>query len=157
MGVTLQLETRAQNQVENEHETVDATYGEKLEAANLKSLYPAAIHRPTPVCATYNCHGLTFASRRTQILDPAEVRRILVEDGYQRIGDVRAVLPGDVAIYVSQDGDIEHSGVVVALEPGMLVATPVIVSKWGAAHEVIHRFNYSPYSSSLVQYFRVVA
>src|SRR5437773_11543121 len=43
---------------------------------------------PSPI---YNCHGLTFASRRTRIPDVTEV---LADDGYQEL-PLKDVLPGD--------------------------------------------------------------
>ena len=35
--------------------------------------------------AAYNCHGLTFASRRTGIYELDDLKLILKDDGYKRI------------------------------------------------------------------------
>jgi hypothetical protein len=43
----------------------------------------------------YNCHGLTFASRRTRIYD---VQQVLAEDAYEHI-PLNEVEPGDVIVY----------------------------------------------------------
>ena len=61
----------------------------------------------------------------------------------------RDVLPGDVVVYFT-GGDAEHSGIVVGLD-----LVPLILSKWGPAHEVIHRVNECPYDATEISYFRV--
>src|SRR2546430_14604689 len=77
----------------------------------------------------YNCHGLTFASRRTCVLDENEISRILQEDGYEPVGR-EAVLPGDIAVYYSNNGSsIDHSGIVVSAPEGP-GGVPMICSKW---------------------------
>ncbi len=56
-------------------------------------------------------------------------------------------------MYYSPEGDPEHSGVVInKSEKG-----PVVLSKWGMCHEVIHLFSECPYLSTDVRYFRIVA
>lgn len=39
------------------------------------SEYADCKHRTTQPCLRYNCHGLTFASRRTAITDTSEVQK----------------------------------------------------------------------------------
>lgn len=156
MQVHLDLHTRLQNQIANIHDTDAPTFGEIQEAQSLRAKFLGAIHRPTAVSYTYNCHGLTFGSRRTQIVNPSEIRKILTEDGYQKI-DRAEVLAGDIAVYIGPDGDIEHSGVVVDMEKSMLVPTPKVLSKWGSAHEVVHHFADCPYVSTNVEYYRVTS
>ena len=34
---------------------------------------------------TYNCHGLTFTSRRTKITDPEAIANIIADDRYDQI------------------------------------------------------------------------
>jgi len=104
------------------------------------------------VLPAYNCHGLTFASRRTCIHEPSDVREILKQDGYKRVTDEKSVMAGDVIIYLS-NGDIEHSGVVLMLD-GFV---PLILSKWGqTGPEVVHRANDCPYDYSVHEFYRVV-
>jgi hypothetical protein len=102
----------------------------------------------------YNCHGLTFASRRTAVIDDADVIQILREDGYDQV-DKRDVLPGDIAIYYSSTGSIEHSAVVVssAEAPSYI---PFVVSKWGViGPEVYHHATTGPdYAVSNIIYYR---
>jgi len=101
------------------------------------------MHRPVGPSRQYNCHGLTFASRRTWIWKPSEIEKILKDDEYETVVELENVLPGDIVIY-SQDGDVEHSGIVLSVDP-----VPLILSKWGSSHEVIHKINECPYSGSI--------
>lgn len=102
----------------------------------------------------YNCHGLTFASRRTRIWNPVEVDKILRDDDYVEV-DRADVLPGDVVVYY-QNGDLQHSGTVVELGQVGSVPTPRIVSKWGNGQETIHSLNDCPYSTgATVRYYRI--
>lgn len=155
MGIVLNLHTRQQNQIDNVHETDTPMPGELLEAASLKTKHPSATHRPTAVSYTYNCHGLTFGSRRTQITDPAEVRKILTQDGYLKI-DRLQILAGDIVVYIGPNGDIEHSGFIMEFDKSMLIANPKVLSKWGVAHEVVHRLADCPYVSTNVEFYRVM-
>lgn len=107
---------------------------------------------PTP---RYNCHGLTFGSRRTCIFDAQTVRQVLKEDGYEEIPSNQVML-GDVIIYFSSDfGDIEHSGMVVDVPKNSTLRVPLICSKWGKYAELIHWANQCPYDFSRVRYYRI--
>ena len=77
----------------------------------LRDKFPRAIPRNDP-SGFYNCHGLVFASRRAAISEPEEIRRILKHDCYLEVTNSDDVLPGDVVLYLSDDGDPEHSGIV---------------------------------------------
>ena len=68
---------------------------------------------PTP---RYNCHGMTFAARRTGIFEPQAINLILDDDGYQEI-PFHEVLAGDVIIYYDENEDPQHSAVVVCPPP----------------------------------------
>ena len=152
----LALQTRRLADVDNFCNMSAPTAGEIAKAANLRLTYIAAIHRPTPVCYSYNCHGLTFSARRTEINASADVVRILKDDDYDEVARVEDVLAGDVIIYFGPDGDMEHSGIVVENDRLMQPRVPKILSKWGSAHEVVHAYNYCPYSLREVKYYRVV-
>ena len=65
------------------------------------------------VSPIYNCHGMTFASRRTGIFELDSLKLIISDDGYEEVAQENT-LPGDVAIY-EEDGDIQHSGIVVEI------------------------------------------
>jgi len=79
------------------------------------------------------------------------VRKILSDDEYQQLGFADEVIPGDVVVYF-KDGDIEHSGIVVSITRERV---PVILSKWGACHEVVHQVHISKYDSRNVIYYRI--
>lgn len=89
----------------------------------------------TKATGMFNCHGLTFASRRTQINSPAELRKILEDDQYVPV-KLTDVQPGDVVLYVGANGDFNHSGIVVEYKDGMV--HPLIWSKWGNGPEAVH-------------------
>jgi hypothetical protein len=127
---------------------------DRLDDRLKRQAHPAAIFR-TGILPVYNCHGLTFASRRTGIDLPESVWRILDEDGYTEVplGDV---VPGDVIVYISpEDGDVEHSGVVTEVKQVGAARVPWVCSKWGRGSEVWHQFGDCPYDASAVRFFRV--
>lgn len=103
----------------------------------------------------YNCHGMTFASRRTQVFETDEIEKILHDDKYEEVS-LDEVLPGDVVLYFDESGyDIEHSGVVVTRPTPETLRIPHVYSKWGKGPEVIHPLNGCPYNPSRVRYYRV--
>jgi len=105
---------------------------------------------PTPM---YNCHGLTFASRRTKVPDPQEVVRILKADGYIKVAELDT-LPGDVVLYKSDNGEIEHSGIVIG-DSKAGYGVPIIVSKWGQLNEAIHSADVGPYTGER-SFYRII-
>jgi hypothetical protein len=98
---------------------------------------------------------MTFASRRTGIYETSEIQKILKDDQY---GEVKPedVIPGDVIIYFGDDGDAEHSGIVLTSPQSSQLRVPQVLSKWGKFSEFIHWANQSPYNFSLVKYFRII-
>lgn len=118
----LRLDSRCENHIENEIDRRPERAGDKMLSEDYKRDYPDAKHRPTASTRKYNCHGLTFASRRTWIGKAVEVAKILQDDEYEVI-DLRELMPGDIVVYFL-NGDAEHSGVV--LEVGYI---PTILSK----------------------------
>ncbi|MHB0914213.1 MAG: hypothetical protein ACYC5A_02145 [Thermoleophilia bacterium] len=108
-------------------------------------------HGPT---SRYNCHGLTFASRRTQIFTNDAINQILQEDGYEEVR-FENVIVGDVIVYYGELGDIEHSGIVISLElfEGR-INVPIVCSKWGSYNEIIHKFDECPYEPN-VKFYRI--
>ena len=101
----------------------------------------------TGPCGYYNCHGLTFASRRTRIFEAADISKILYDDNYVLV-DEKDVLPGDIIMYY-RNGDPQHSGIVIYIP---MQQEPIeylkILSKWGSSHEVVHLLKDCPYYSS---------
>jgi hypothetical protein len=144
----LDLHTRCENQVENEIDRGPIRAGDEILAEDYRRDYPDGTHRPTLPSRKYNCHGLTFASRRTWIWKPQEVAKILKDDEYEAV-EPADVLPGDIVTY-TENGDVEHSGIVMSR--GL---TPMVLSKWGPAHEVLHRVRECPYDAMQISYWRI--
>jgi hypothetical protein len=145
----LHLHTRCENQVKNEINREPIRYGDQRAIGDYQKQYPKALHRPVGPSRIYNCHGLSFASRRTWIWSSTEIAMVLVDDEYIKV-DRKEVLPGDVVVY-STRGDAEHSGLVVSVDN----LGPRILSKWGACHEVVHRLNECPYDSTEIVFYRI--
>lgn len=104
----------------------------------------------------YNCHGLVFASRRTNIDSPGlpvDIYELLLRDRYRRIPGTPQ--PGDVAIYRYSDGRIEHSGLVLRLQAVGAEHVPFIWSKWGGLGEYEHHWHAKPYHEHSVEYWRL--
>lgn len=147
---TLALQTRKGGPIINFMNPIEPHDGIHLEVQRLRARYTKATHRNVGPSARYNCHGLTFAARRTGISDPAQIARILRDDGYEKLSFGTAPSPGDIAIY-QEDGDIIHSGLVVELRGD----TPRVLGKWGDCHEVIHDVRDCPYGTAAVAYYRL--
>jgi len=107
---------------------------------------------PSPM---YNCHGLTFASRRTRVWHSAEVWKILREDDYVEM-ELENVKPGDIVMY-NQNGDLQHSGVVQDVPRVGSRIVPMILSKWGSGQEFIHSVYNCPYvTAANIKYYRIL-
>jgi hypothetical protein len=131
--MAIRLETSLRRGIEN-HKDVELTHVDLNWAADIAASHPKARPRTSP-SAAYNCHGLTFASRRTRIIKNSALTAILEDDTYKDI-DLQDAMPGDIVIYQSDDGDLNHSGIVVEAGPPLVV--PMICSKWGNAGEFVH-------------------
>lgn len=98
----------------------------------------------TKATGRYNCHGLTFGSRRTCIDEATSISRILDDDGYKLV-DIAGVMPGDIVLYYDHDGTVSHSGIVVMV-PDSLPRFVKVVSKWGVVGaEYVHWVHRTPY------------
>lgn len=155
----LALQTRNERQVENEINREPVRAGDRIQVNDFQAEYRNAIHRPVDPSRKYNCHGLSFACRRTWIEQAKEVAKIIQDDEYQTVPIIDDVLPGDIAVYY-RDGDAEHSGIVVRMDEISKhgfgkIRIPVILSKWGACHEVVHRVADCPYNAANVSYYRI--
>jgi len=146
------VQTRRGTSIEN-NQSFDVTYWDEVVDRDLRAKHLGAKFR-TGLCPVYNCHGLTFASRRTRIWRPESVPTILQEDAYELIPEDE-VLPGDVIIYTGDDGDAEHSGIVVEVRTLGSIRTPWICSKWGPGSEVVHSWGDCEYNLANVKYYRV--
>jgi hypothetical protein len=146
------VETRRGTRIPN-YQSHEFSAFEMNQFHDIERDYPQVEFRtplPNPI---YNCHGLTFASRRTGIYDSGALDTILREDGYTEV-DRNSVLPGDIILYFGDGGDIEHSGVIIS-EPDQQLHVPKVVSKWGRYKEAVHWANNCPYDFGRVRYYRV--
>ena len=147
---SIALSTQLGRDIPNEQVLdVDPSHEARLRAALQRKFAQVADERRHP-SGVYNCHGLTFANRRTAIHDASYVPLILADDGYQKI-KLADVQPGDLVVYYEAN-EPTHSGVVLRViegEPKAVIRSPEIMSKWGAAGEYVHRFNEGPYSDSV--------
>jgi hypothetical protein len=116
--------------------------------------------RVSEACPVYNCHGLTFGSRRTQVTH--SVLPILEDDGFDLISEKEA-RAGDIVLYSNTRGEVVHSGFVVGRKPVEIILgseffIPIIWSKWGKGYEMIHTVEECPYiedEGGTVTYYRL--
>jgi len=148
----IEVQTRQGNSIDNYQSEYIGNF-ERKQFEEIVSGFNECTFKGRPT-AMYNCHGFTFASQRTNIGGSDEVKRILDEDDYNEIKK-DSVLPGDIIIYYSENGDVEHSGVVIQVYNEDLVY-PKIISKWGKYKVAIHHANNSPYTMINAKYYRVI-
>jgi hypothetical protein len=148
---TLALATRKHTVIDNDYCRDQPTAGDRLRVQDYIKDYPGVHHCATGPTRAYNCHGLTFGSRRAGISSPEAIQTILNDDGYKLLVDT-GPRRGDVAIYI-ENHEITHSGIVVWLQGD----EPWILSKWGAYHEAVHKPSDCPYNRGTVSYYRLQA
>jgi hypothetical protein len=146
--MSIRLETSKRTGINNDQDSQITQFDINICSKYLKE-FPRAIKR-TEICPLYNCHGLTFASRRTKIIERKFIEFIIRDDNYRLI-ELKDVLPGDIVMYYSENGDPNHSGIVVE----MTRFGPLVCSKWGNSGEFIHLFNECPkIYGRIVKYYR---
>ncbi len=147
----LALQTRMLRDVVNEINREPPPPGYKQAILDLIKKHPNTRPRSLDASFKYDCHGLTFAARRTNI-GSDQVSWMRDEDDYEEVSQ-NNVLPGDIVIYKSPKGELHHSGIVVSENKS--IGGPWIVSKWGECHEVLHLLYDCPYTPSTVNFYRV--
>jgi hypothetical protein len=102
-----------------------------------------------PACGVYNCAGHVWASRRTSILADEAWRIILREDGYRLLLDTETPIPGDLALYADEPGELLHVGMILEVQKGFDDESPRmawVLSKWNSTSgEVMHFAHDVPY------------
>jgi hypothetical protein len=146
----LDLDTCKMNPIDN-YQTDELTNldwgGAADKVKEYRHKFASFVGEPSP---KYNCHGLTFGSRRTQVDGETKtILWILDEDGYQELTEDKPQ-SGDVVVYFDENGQVIHSGIILYLIDGI----PKIWSKWGKGHEVVHSVADCPYGQQ-VKYFRI--
>lgn len=88
-----------------------------------------------PPTDSYNCHGFTFTCGDRWI-DNKYIQKILNDNGYILKPGFAPKVPGDVVVYSDDDGNIVHTGIVVAVD---FMGNPTLIeSKWGAHPRFTH-------------------
>jgi hypothetical protein len=142
----IELRTRAGNSIENSQIWEYSKYEWNRLAETLERFSNA--ERVSEACPVYNCHGLTFGSRRTQVTHA--VFPILDDDGFDLLASEKEIRTGDIVVYCSARGEAIHSGFVVwrkvvEIVPGTQSVIPMVWSKWGKGYEMIHAIGECPY------------
>jgi hypothetical protein len=94
---------------------------------------------------THNCHGWVFTQGRFA-LRPEDVEAILADNHYEKVTEPQ---PGDLIVYRSVDGQIEHTGLVRSVIAGEIV---LIESKWGPLGRFLHAPEDQPYGTDYAYY-----
>jgi hypothetical protein len=150
---SIALETRRGRPIPNEQDPDPLPHQAKDLIERHKRLYPLAIMRRN-YSGLYNCHGMTFANRRTNILESATVRQILSDDGHRQIS-AKEIQEEDIIIYFNKI-EITHSRIVIQVfrdERSPFPVPPKILSKWGKSAEYIHAANPFPYAEDQIAYW----
>jgi hypothetical protein len=152
---SINIETSKSNKINNSQVGLAPSPLLNKTLSDLKSKNVGSfVDRTTHPSGTYNCHGMTFANRRTGIYESSEIYKILTDDNYRQVS-IDDTLPGDIALYFDESGDITHSGIVVKeIEAGGYLKIPFIISKMGMLHEVKHSAFICPYDSRNIKYYR---
>jgi hypothetical protein len=154
---SIALRTRSNLEIENQQDW-HSTRFDWSKLADPKRFDGATI--VSDPCPVYNCHGLTFGSRRTGV--HSKPHFILAEDGFKPIPEYEARV-GDVVVYFDSQGSESHSGIVVG-ESNLIIGgasttkgskLPLIWSKWGKGCEVVHLVGNCPYDGRTARYYRL--
>lgn len=150
--MSIRLETSKRSGIRN-YQRGELQWGQVKYLQDLAKQRPHVQMRTKP-STIFNCHGLTFASRRTKVTDSSDILKILKDDEWQEI-PAKDVIPGDIIIYFDNDNDINHSGIVVGLDQ---LKVPLICSKWGVGCEYIHKVPDVPNNlyGPLTKYYRCI-
>jgi hypothetical protein len=115
------------------------------------------VRRVGPPTGHYNCHGLTFAARRTHVPDPdvdvdvtAIVDAVLTRDGYYQVQHPEV---GDVVVYRTGQKAIDHTGIVCWIDQPVYAV--YVWSMWGNLGEFRHPESLSPYGDCSLEYWRL--
>ena len=94
-----------------------------------------------------NCHGWVFTGGKYW-LDHSTIPLILQDNGYLQVFDPR---PSDLAVYRTESGRIEHSGIVRFVSPG----TILVESKWGYnGSRVLHLHDVHAFPGQTCTFYR---
>ena len=140
----LPLFTRAGNFIANERNP-PLRRERMLEALELhRRDHPDAMVRS--LVSTHNCMGLLFASRRT-LVDMEQWDLIQADDGYRKLDESEAPMPGDVVLYRDRHHRPSHVAQIIRVDLDIARAEHhvEVVSQWGRDGEYIHKIADVPF------------
>lgn len=154
-NTTIELRTRKNRAIDNlQPWSYSALEWKLLESGAWDRYEKAGAKRVGAHCPVYNCHGLTFGNRRTQVKASSDIiAMILDDDGFVELKPANPE-EGDIVVYYDSRGLPEHSGVVIGIGPDPF-KIPKIWSKWGKDYQWIHNVGVCPYDASNVRYYRI--
>jgi hypothetical protein len=128
------------------------------QSIGMTSLVRAGLRILRPPTGRYNCHGLVFASRRTNIDHPAlqysvNIDDILRRDRYSRVNPPLQL--GDIVAYRRPKGEIEHTGFLSRIERVGQTDVVFVWSKWGSLDECEHLETDYPFTDYQIEYWRL--
>ncbi|MDZ7957063.1 MAG: hypothetical protein RMY34_04005 [Aulosira sp. DedQUE10] len=140
---SIKLSTKKGNNIPNEKRK--ERHPDSLKAAEEIWKSKFANIKTRSLSGTYNCVGLVFGVRRTCI-DIEEVSKILQDDEYQFLCDIKDVEVGDLVIY-KHNQQYTHIGIVFNKESDIRNAMfkITILSQWGFDGEYLHLLEEVPY------------
>jgi len=154
-GRTIPLATYLGTNISNSIDIEPAPGLVALSKWKLQNKIQGVVAEVAPVTGRFNCYGLTFASRRTNIPAPGVdssglIDQILAEDQYIQIPEAD-VSEGDVVLW-RLGGLVPHTGIVTHIERvGFRVI--FVASKWGALGEYVHLPATSPFDGCVIEYW----
>jgi len=151
---SIELRTRLNNRIDNLQPWHYSSFEWNQLDADLAKYEMLGAIRVSGPCPVYNCHGLTFASRRTQVGEtPAvNIARILEDDGFVEVPEPQA-RPGDVVVYYDETGIVQHSGLVIGRAE---MNVPKIWSKWGKGYEWVHPLGICLWGGMPTRFYRIM-
>lgn len=158
-GRVLRLDAYSGEHISN---SVDADPSPNAIALSRLGIGAFVPHQVTgPPTGRYNCHGLVFANRRTNVPeagDPADyqIDHLLDQDIYAPVRGIARL--GDVVVYRRHaSGHIDHTGIVSRVEHIGATAVVFVWSKWGALEECEHVSTVCSYAQTCdIEYWRLV-
>src|SRR5512138_3631341 len=98
---SIALQTREKWNIPNS-QSFEISRWDKRQIEEDRQRYKNVLFR-TEEIPIYNCHGLTFASRRSCISETTAVQKIVKDDHYEPVA-LDDIQPGDIILYVAADG-----------------------------------------------------
>ena len=112
--------------------------------STMEGIHPSV--RSGSLSSIYNCMGMVFASRRTDV-DPQYLPMILADDDYRQVQDEKDLRCGDIVVYKDHSGTVSHVGIVADIRANLSEASweVTVLSQWGGDGEYFHLADAVPY------------